>query len=92
MRAPRLLRHAWAGREGDRATRAIDPDDGACGARAAGHDSAISALAVIIIAVTLTGAITYEVLKRREDWVEAKRLHKAAEEECGSLVAIEAAE
>jgi hypothetical protein len=47
---------------------------------------------VIIIAVTLTGAITYEVLKRREDRVKAKRLQKAAEEERGGLVAIEAAE
>jgi hypothetical protein len=36
-------------------------------------------------AVTLTGAITYEVLKRRG--VKAKRLQKAAEEERGGLVA-----
>jgi spermidine/putrescine transport system permease protein len=57
-----------------------------------GTTPAISALAVIIIAVTLTGAITYEVLKRREDRVKAKRLQKAAEEERGGLVAIEAAE
>jgi spermidine/putrescine transport system permease protein len=57
-----------------------------------GTTPAISALAVIIIAVTLTGAITYEVLKRREDRVRAKRLQKAAEEERGGLVAIEAAE
>jgi spermidine/putrescine transport system permease protein len=57
-----------------------------------GTTPAISALAVIIIAVTLTGAITYEVLKRREDRIKAKRLQKAAEEERGGLVAIEAAE
>ena len=57
-----------------------------------GTTPAISALAVIIIAVTLTGAITYEVLKRREDRVKARRLQKAAEEERGGLVAIEAAE
>jgi spermidine/putrescine transport system permease protein len=57
-----------------------------------GTTPAISALAVIIIAVTLTGAITYEVLKRREDRVKAKRLQQAAEEERGGLIAIEAAE
>ena len=56
-----------------------------------GTTPAISALAVIIIAVTLTGAITYEVLKRREDRIKAKRLQKAAEEERGGLMAIEAA-
>ena len=39
-----------------------------------------------------TGAITYKVLKRREDRVKAKRLQKAAEEERGGLMAIEAAE
>jgi spermidine/putrescine transport system permease protein len=57
-----------------------------------GTTPAISALAVIIIAVTLTGAITYEVLNRREDRVKARRLRRAAEEERGGLIAIEAAE
>ena len=57
-----------------------------------GTTPAISALAVIIIAVTLAGAIAYEVLKRREDRAKAKRLQRAAEEERGGLLAIEAAE
>ena len=56
-----------------------------------GTTPALSALAVIIIAVTLAGAITYEVLKRREERRSAKRLEKAAEEARGGLIAIEAA-
>jgi spermidine/putrescine transport system permease protein len=56
-----------------------------------GTTPAISALAMIIIAVTLAGAVTYEVLKRREDRVKAKRLQLAAEEERGGLMVIEAA-
>lgn len=57
-----------------------------------GTTPAISALAVIIIAVTLGGAILYEVLKRREDRAKARRLEAAAEEERGGLLAIEAAQ
>jgi spermidine/putrescine transport system permease protein len=56
-----------------------------------GTTPALSALAVIIIAVTLAGAITYEVLKRREERRSAKRLEKAAEEARGGLIVIEAA-
>jgi spermidine/putrescine transport system permease protein len=57
-----------------------------------GTTPAISALAVIIILTTLAGAILYEVLKRREDRVKAKRAQIAAEEERGGLMVIEAAE
>jgi spermidine/putrescine transport system permease protein len=57
-----------------------------------GTTPAISALAVIIILTTLAGAILYEVLKRREDRVKAKRALIAAEEERGGLMVIEAAE
>ena len=56
-----------------------------------GTTPAISALAVIIIATTLVGAILYEVLKRRDDRVKAQRARIAAEEARGGLMAIEAA-
>ena len=56
-----------------------------------GTTPAISALAVIIIATTLVGALLYEVLKRRDDRVKAQRARIAAEEERGGLMAIEAA-
>ena len=57
-----------------------------------GTTPAISALAVIIIVITLAGAILYEVLKRREDRGKAMRAQVAAEEERGGLMVIEAAE
>ena len=46
-----------------------------------GTTPAISALAVIIIAVTLAGAITYEVARRREEQREAAAKATAARAE-----------
>jgi spermidine/putrescine transport system permease protein len=53
-----------------------------------GTTPALSALAVIIIAITLIGAITYEVLRRREDRIAAARAKVAREAERESLVAM----
>jgi spermidine/putrescine transport system permease protein len=50
-----------------------------------GTTPAISALAVLIIAVTLLGAIAYELLKRREDAARARRLRLAQQQEERSL-------
>jgi spermidine/putrescine transport system permease protein len=52
-----------------------------------GTTPAISALAVLIIAVTLLGAVAYELLKRREEAAKAARLRQAQREEERSLVA-----
>lgn len=52
-----------------------------------GTTPTISAVAVIIIAVTLTGAIIYELLKRYEDRQTAMRLRRAALEERQALTA-----
>jgi spermidine/putrescine transport system permease protein len=46
-----------------------------------GTTPAISALAVLIIAVTLVGALAYEVLRRREQRAAEKRARAAAEAE-----------
>lgn len=46
-----------------------------------GTSPALSALAVLIIAVTLVGAIAYEALKRREDRRAAGRMRTAVEAE-----------
>lgn len=56
-----------------------------------GTTPTISAVAVIIIAVTLTGAIIYELLKRYEDRQTAMRLRRAALEERQALTASPAA-
>lgn len=50
-----------------------------------GTTPAISALAVLIIAVTLLGAIAYELLKRREDAARARRLRQARQQDEHSL-------
>jgi spermidine/putrescine transport system permease protein len=52
-----------------------------------GTTPAISALAVLIIAVTLLGAVAYELLKRREEAAKAARLRQAQREEDRSLTA-----
>jgi spermidine/putrescine transport system permease protein len=52
-----------------------------------GTTPTISAVAVIIIGVTLAGAIIYELLKRYEDRQTAARLRRAALEERAALTA-----
>jgi spermidine/putrescine transport system permease protein len=52
-----------------------------------GTTPTISAVAVIIIAVTLAGAIIYELLKRYEDRQTAQRMLRAAAEERQALTA-----
>ena len=54
-----------------------------------GTTPAISALAVLIISVTVCGAIIYELLKRREDRIKETRLRAAFEAERRELAAIE---
>lgn len=56
-----------------------------------GTTPAISALAVLIIAVTIAGAIIYELLKRREDRMNQERLRKAMEADRKELEKIETA-
>jgi spermidine/putrescine transport system permease protein len=56
-----------------------------------GTTPTISAVAVIIIGVTLAGAIIYELLKRYEDRQTAMRLRRAALEERAALTASPAA-
>ena len=51
-----------------------------------GSTPAISALAVAIIAVTVLGAVVFEVLKRREDSRHEAELRRAAEAEQQELV------
>ena len=50
-----------------------------------GTTPALSALAVIIIAVSLAGAITYELLKRREEYRAARAKEKARLAERGGI-------
>jgi spermidine/putrescine transport system permease protein len=52
-----------------------------------GTTPTISAVAVIIIGVTLAGAIIYELLKRYEDRQTAQRMRRAAAEERQALTA-----
>ena len=56
-----------------------------------GTTPTISAVAVIIIAVTLAGAIIYELLKRYEDRQTAQRMRRAAAEERQALTVSPAA-
>ncbi len=51
-----------------------------------GTTPALSALAVIIIAITLVGAIAYEVMKRREERLSAKAAMRAKLDERGDLL------
>ena len=53
-----------------------------------GTTPALSALAVIIVAVTLAGAIIYEILRRREDRIAAERAKVAREAEREGLAAV----
>jgi len=53
-----------------------------------GTTPSLSALAVIIIAVTLVGAVTYEVLRRREDRIAAARAKIAREAEREGLTTV----
>lgn len=53
-----------------------------------GTTPSLSALAVIIIAVTLVGAVTYEVLRRREDRIAARRAKVAREAERAGMDAV----
>jgi spermidine/putrescine transport system permease protein len=53
-----------------------------------GTTPSLSALAVIIIAVTLIGAVAYEVLRRREDRIAATRARIAREAEREGLAAV----
>ncbi|MBP0574313.1 hypothetical protein J8J27_26785, partial [Mycobacterium tuberculosis] len=50
-----------------------------------GTTPALSALAVTIVAVTLLGAILYEVLKRREERLSTRRARAAAVAESAEL-------
>jgi len=54
-----------------------------------GTTPAISALAVLIIAVTVCGAIIYELLKRREDNIKQRRLDAAIAAELQEMKSIE---
>jgi spermidine/putrescine transport system permease protein len=56
-----------------------------------GTTPAISALAVLIIAVTIVGAIIYELVKRREDRERQARLDAAHAAELRELESIEKA-
>jgi len=53
-----------------------------------GTTPALSALAVIIVAITLAGAIIYEILRRREDRIAAARAKVAREAEREGLAAV----
>jgi spermidine/putrescine transport system permease protein len=53
-----------------------------------GTTPSLSALAVIIVAVTLAGAIIYEILRRREDRIAAERARVAREAEREGLAAV----
>jgi spermidine/putrescine transport system permease protein len=53
-----------------------------------GTTPALSALAVIIVAITLAGAIIYEILRRREDRIAAERAMVAREAEREGLAAV----
>jgi spermidine/putrescine transport system permease protein len=53
-----------------------------------GTTPSLSALAVIIIAITLIGAITFEVLRRREDRIAAARAKTAREAERAGMDAV----
>jgi len=53
-----------------------------------GTTPALSALAVIIVAITLAGAIIYEFLRRREDRIAAERAKVAREAEREGLAAV----
>lgn len=53
-----------------------------------GTTPALSALAVIIVAITLAGAIIYEILRRREDRIAAERAKVAREAEREGLAAV----
>jgi spermidine/putrescine transport system permease protein len=56
-----------------------------------GTTPALSALAVIIIAITLAGAVLYELLRRREEARTAARERAAREAERQDMVAVSAA-
>jgi len=53
-----------------------------------GTTPALSALAVIIVGITLAGAIIYEILRRREDRIAAARAKVAREAEREGLAAV----
>jgi spermidine/putrescine transport system permease protein len=53
-----------------------------------GTTPALSALAVIIVCITLAGAIIYEILRRREDRIAAERAKVAREAEREGLAAV----
>jgi spermidine/putrescine transport system permease protein len=53
-----------------------------------GTTPALSALAVIIVAITLAGAIIYEILRRREDRIAAERAKVAREAEREGLAVV----
>ena len=53
-----------------------------------GTTPALSALAVIIVGITLAGAIIYEILRRREDRIAAERAKVAREAEREGLTAV----
>jgi spermidine/putrescine transport system permease protein len=53
-----------------------------------GTTPALSALAVIIVGITLAGAIIYEILRRREDRIAAERAKVAREAEREGLAAV----
>ena len=56
-----------------------------------GTTPALSALAVIIIAITLVGAVIYEILRRRDEAQQAVRARTAREAERAGLAAVGAA-
>jgi spermidine/putrescine transport system permease protein len=53
-----------------------------------GTTPALSALAVIIVGISLIGAISYEVLRRREDRIAAQRAKVAREAERDGMAAV----
>ena len=55
-----------------------------------GTNPSLSALAVIIIAITLLGAVTYEILRRREERIAAGRAKVAREAELAGMAAVSA--
>jgi spermidine/putrescine transport system permease protein len=57
-----------------------------------GTSPALSALAVSIVALTVLGAVAYELLKRREDARQADEQHEAARAERGEMENISPAE
>ena len=68
--------------------RRQDAGHGAGGRGAPGHDAGSVALAVIIIGISLVGAIIYEILRRREERVAADRARAAREAEREGLAAV----